>query len=304
MRITLSDFEDGRSVCRSRLSAVDPNGQAALLLSGGIDSVTVLFSMLSTGRKPDCFTFAMDGNDSADLRSSVSLCRKFGLKHHVVRIPALLESILEDTRWTIAKIDWTRTTDIKKTIVQCVHPFRHVGPVLPPLTLCGLGGDSFYLTRRQERMAARDLGDAAVSKWRRSFASDPDYSDFHIMDTCRRAHGKTIIDFYDDPGWTAWIRRFPLSATHRPIEKYASVGLWPDYWSQGKFLRQQSSFQVNSGLRDRHDLLLKGTPHKAIIALYRQMARDLGVRIGGNLPRRDPDGRLLDDRGYVIGEPS
>ena len=44
------------------------NGKVGLLLSGGLDSLSVLLSCLDIGIEPTCYTFYLEGNESEDLK--------------------------------------------------------------------------------------------------------------------------------------------------------------------------------------------------------------------------------------------
>lgn len=293
-----------------RAAELDPERQADVLLSGGVDSTTVLFAMLESGRRPRCVTFHVEGIESEDLRAARAITHTFSLEHLVVPVPVDLDTLIRDVGIVIGLIDWSTTDKIRKTVVQCCHPFLYVYPKLAPLALCGLAADDFYLTNRSDAIAIHRDGETAASAWRRSRSPDPDAADFHIIDIGRRHYGKTVIDFYDWRWFAAWIQQFPISQTHHPRQKWASVGIFEDYWRRGNFYRENSPFQVNSGLRTAHDALLDSPANwvgaKQVLGIYRAMAERQGLlgRLGTNLPRRDSKDRLIDDLGRVYGAPT
>jgi len=309
VKISESDYRYAREMFQWRIETLDPDRKAELMLSGGVDSATVLFTMLESGRRPHCLTFQVGERESNDVRVAAAMCRCFKLEHTIVKIPQSEWELFRDVSEVISRVDWTTTNRIKKTIVQCVHPFLYLYPAMKGnLALCGLGGDSFYLTRRKEQEALAKFGDDYVSAWRRSYSADPDYSDYHIMALASQ-YQKTMRDFYDFMEMAEWIQRFTVRATHYPREKQASAGVYKDYWKQGHWYRPADRFQIGSGLRQYHELLLSSPTcnpdgSKAVIRIYNRIAREQGAVFGSNLPPRDSHGRLLDDKGQVYMSPA
>lgn len=80
---------------RSRLQADVP---LAVALSGGIDSSVIAAEAVRQGTRPDGFTVIAEG-DETDLPYAVSMARRHGLAHEVVRMPAIapVERVLQAT---------------------------------------------------------------------------------------------------------------------------------------------------------------------------------------------------------------
>jgi hypothetical protein len=286
MMITPSDLAVAKQVLlrRARL-LVEQHGVPDLMLSGGVDSATILFALLDQGIKPRCITFQLGDYVSPDVAVASAICAHFGVEHEIVRVPRDPDLLIDDVTWTLRAVRWEVAPRIKKTIVQCVHPMRHAYPVAGRFVLFGLTGDQFFRTSAQEIRNDHRYGWAAMSHNRQSDCHQPEYSDFHIMDVGRRLFTRTVEDFYDFDAWGAWIQQFPTPVTNRPIQKYPVVAAFEEYWRQGRWYRPNSPYQINSGLREYHDTLLTHPRFadlgaKGVIAVYNKLAADLGIAAG------------------------
>ena len=56
------------------------DNSVGVLLSAGVDSQSVLFSLLSVGNKPVVYSFTLDNHESKDYLKAKEVARKFNLK--------------------------------------------------------------------------------------------------------------------------------------------------------------------------------------------------------------------------------
>ena len=275
-RFSTTDAIKFRVICKKRIMEIDGDGEAALALSGGTDSITVLFSMLDCGIKPHCYTFYMDGIISQDLKSSRKLSKDFNLELTEVPIASDPDSIYEDIKAVIPHCE-----KIKKTIIQCMIPWKYVYHAMSEKTIItGIGGDDLFGTQRKVQVAYHKMGDYGVAKWRKCYSDDLDFSAGNIAQY-GKVYGKENIDFYNTPMIFDYINQFSLGAINKPFMKAASVMAFDDYYKKGAYYRDQTehSYQINSRLRDLHDMLLESKynlgGHKAIIGLYNDIAKEM-----------------------------
>lgn len=275
-RFSIDDAVKFRNICKERIMEIDSDGKAALALSGGTDSVTVLFAMLDLGIKPHCYTFYMDGIISRDLLSARKLAKDFGLELTEVPIPSDTDSIYADIKAVIPYCE-----KIKKTIIQCMIPWKYIYPAMTEDTIItGIGGDDLYGTQRKVQVAFHSVGDAGIAKWRHCYSDDLDFSAGNIA-RYGKVFGKTNIDFYNTNTIFDFINTFSLGAINKPVMKASSIMAFDDYYKKGAYYRDQTehSYQINSRLRDLHDMLLKSkynkNGYKAIIGLYNEIAREV-----------------------------
>lgn len=247
-----NELQKFRDLMIQKVEESDPDRNAELALSGGTDSVTVLFAMLASGRKPRCITFTVENCQSEDLQASRGICEHFGLEHEVVTIPWDLQKCLSDVRRLIPHCH-----KIKKTIVQCMHPWLYIYPAMKSdVMLCGLGGDDHYCMQRKVNVLLNQKGEEAVKAagWRNVMSKDLNFSVANII-RFGYQFGKTLVDVYDDQRIQDWFQQFPIRSLHKPIEKAPSIYAFKDYYSQGPFRRLHMSYQ-HYGLKDLHQALM------------------------------------------------
>lgn len=280
-----------RTLLIERVEREDPDKTAELALSGGIDSATALFAMLESGRRPKCFTFYIDGSPSDDLLSSRAICKHFGLELREVKIEWNVEKLFHDLKTRILPAVHNPR---KPTIVQCLHPWFYMYPVMESdIAFCGLGAEVQYcaLGRMQKMLntAAAAAKRNGMSKeqaqkeadkvlwsegWRgTSWENDLNESSGNIM-RLGRTMGKRLIDIYSgDQNIIDWFCQFSAFDLNKPFPKAASVMAFFDYFNAGNFLRKPSYYQINSGLQALHEALLDDPrfntrESKAVVSVY------------------------------------
>ena len=272
-----SDARILRDIYNRRANEIDPNGDAVIALSGGTDSISLLFAEIENGRKPDCFTFYMDGIISEDLKASRHACNYFGLKLHEVAIPTDIDIMYADIKRVLPYCEY-----VKKTIIQCMIPWLYIYPQMGEkhLILNGLGGDDYFGTQRKVAVAYHNGGDEACKPYRKWYGHDLNFSEANIIRFARQ-YGKENIDFYGSQEIEDFLLQYTYKAINSPFMKYASVAAYRDFYDREPFYRDltEHSYQINSKLKGCHDRLLLSKyntkRHKSIIGLYNEIARSV-----------------------------
>lgn len=262
------DYRELRELMIDRVRSIPRPFELAL--SGGTDSTTVLFACLAAGIKPRCLTFRLSAVDSGDCRASRFIAKHFGLDLEVVEVPSAPEAMIRDIK-AVAP----HAHVLKKTIIQCLIPWLYIYPAMETETIVtGLGGDDLYCNQRKVQVALNTQGEEAIREWRKTYSDDLRFSNANII-RFGKQYGKECIDAYHWKPIVDWFAKHPAKSLNRPYEKHPSIEAFRDYYGQAPFRRAHSSYQVNSGLRDFHDGLLKSQHNtrrrKAVIALYRDI---------------------------------
>ncbi len=251
-----------------------------------MDSVTILFAMLESGRKPRCYTFYCKGYPSEDLISSQKLCAHFGVEHIPVPVPIDHDRIVADVRVLIAK---HQASKIKKTIIQCMHPWLYLCPAMlkrgEDHVFTGFAAGNYYNLSRRDQKALRELGEEEFTKrgWRHHYFDHLEFVDGNCAYLSKHTYGIQMDDVYACDPIAEWFRSYTIDDSHRAedgsrLQKASAIYAFEDYYNQGEFYRRGASYQVNSKLREFHDGLLwnerynPGGKWKHIIAIYNAIA--------------------------------
>lgn len=120
-----------------------PEDEVAVLLSGGIDSISVALTAHRMGKKVTAYTFHLEGQESYDSKKANQVAKTFGWDIVDVAVPK-----------TGLVPAWKRLANKygcrKKTHFECIYPFLFVLPLIKEKkVLTGWGADGWYgLSRR------------------------------------------------------------------------------------------------------------------------------------------------------------
>ena len=114
-----------------------PDSEIAVLLSGGVDSVTVGLAAESAGKEVHAYSFYLNGAPSYDFIKAAEVAHKRNWNFTPIVVPT--ENLIED---------WHRLVELtcrKKTHFECVFPFLYVYPEIEEnYVLTGWGADGYF----------------------------------------------------------------------------------------------------------------------------------------------------------------
>ena len=115
-----------------------PTDTVGILLSGGVDSLSLGFAAHRLGKKITAYTFHLEGDKSYDAYKAEEVSKEFGWKCETVVVPTT--NLREDF------LRLVRTYDCrKKTHFECTFPFLYVFPhIKESYLLSGIGADGYY----------------------------------------------------------------------------------------------------------------------------------------------------------------
>ena len=114
-----------------------PDSEVAVLLSGGVDSVTVGLAAESADKEVHAYSFYLNGAPSYDFIKAAEVAHKRNWNFTPIVVPT--ENLIED---------WHRLVELKcrkKTHFECVFPFLYVYPKIEEkYVLTGWGADGYF----------------------------------------------------------------------------------------------------------------------------------------------------------------
>lgn len=115
-----------------------PEDEVAVLLSGGIDSISVALTAHRMGKKVTAYTFHLEGQESYDSKKANQVAKTFGWDIVDVAVP---KTGLVPAWKRLAYKYGCR----KKTHFECIYPFLFVLPLIKEKkVLTGWGADGWY----------------------------------------------------------------------------------------------------------------------------------------------------------------
>jgi len=225
---------------------------APVMLSGGVDSATILAGLLELGKTPDVITFQLGEYQSPDVIVAKSMCETLKLPHCIVKIPQSDETLKSDIKRLVNIIGTT-----KRLHVQCAHPFLYVCPTILDLgyheVLAGFALDHICGMGRYGEQCARDNTPRAFTELRIRGIEDMTQTSTDTIPKLCASYGIKILDPYRvNKDFISWGVLLSWDEMHKPFQKAIAVKAFPDFWKKGKWYRKHASYQIVSGIRDWH----------------------------------------------------
>ncbi len=202
--------------------------EVAVLLSGGLDSVTIAIAAEKVGKKIHAYTFCLEGYASRDLKKAGAITAHFGWPLTVVKVPTAQAA---DDFLRLAVTHRCK----KKTQFEVTLPLLYLlGAIKEREVLTGFNADDYYGNDRETIFRQRRLIERRVSRAKRKEAfdaerrakfealvSDPDCGDTWCFAQRVAADcGKRLLDPYLDERVRDYFLHFDhqqLSAPTKPL---------------------------------------------------------------------------------------
>lgn len=134
------DFHDSfiNVICKYKDTYKDKS--FAVLCSGGLDSLALLFACIEVGLPVHAYTFTLDDRVSTDCKLATIVCNDLNVEHTVVKVPTT-ESLIVNDMITLAK-DFKCLT---KTDFECSFPMLHLyQAITEDIILSGHFSDDYF----------------------------------------------------------------------------------------------------------------------------------------------------------------
>lgn len=252
---------------KSKITSED----VAVFLSGGMDSTCCLLSCIDLGLNITAYSFYLEGHISQDICASREITKKLGIKLNEVIVPYSSYKLQEDVFKIIKEYKTA-----KKTAVQCIHPFIYIMPTVKEKDIIsGLYADDLYGTSRKGNIIGR-RSKKEFDEYRRKQLAQKDYSCVYIKE-CARKYGKNLITPFVGGFTEEYLMSLDWKEMNGKRPKMIAVKAFEDYYMKNAWYRKNSNLQVNSGIREYHDLLLN-TPmnkrkNKSVTGIYNDILK-------------------------------
>jgi asparagine synthetase B (glutamine-hydrolysing) len=126
------------SILVHQIDMMSHEEHVAVLLSGGVDSVSVAFAAHRLGKKITAYTFHLDGQPTYDSQKAVDIAKIMGWDYRVVVVPT--DNVEQDFIRLAKDVHCE-----KKTHFECCFPFLYVYPQIKEHeVLSGWAADGYY----------------------------------------------------------------------------------------------------------------------------------------------------------------
>lgn len=245
----------------------------AILYSGGFESFSCLCLCLELGIKPHLYTFYLEGIESYDIRKARLDAQVFHVPLTEVKIPNDYVRLKEDVFWLIEALKTTR-----KTVIQCTYPLLYALPEI----------DEEYVIIGLERGRPWGLNQKGTTAGYRGLEAFNEYRNFAIEEQKRNSihyivnminENHICVRPYDDDDVNDWFMARTYKELNSPHAKQPILDEFAKEHKACVLTLKHASYQVESGLREFHNLLLDDAElnpnhqYKSVVGVYNHIQK-------------------------------
>lgn len=230
------------------ISKLSKDDEVAVLLSGGVDSISVAFAAHRLGKKVTGYTFHLKDRPSYDSTKAVQVCRNMGWNCVDTEVPT--DNLHDDFL--------TLTNDIKcvkKTHYECCFPFLYIYPnIREQEVLAGLGADGYYGVSKKACIHYK-TPKSKFDEYRNQHYLPQNLGGKQWHTRVAEKFGKTYLTPYVDDDIRDYFFQFDWFEINKPFEKHHVVTSFPEFKQIGK-VNKHTSLQLCAGVDVAFEALL------------------------------------------------
>lgn len=267
-RYTREDCETFRMLCTGNAARIATDGRPVILmLSGGMDSLTILYAFIAADAKIECVNFDFEGITSEDTPSAQRVCESEGIPLKRLTIP---EPTWDDIRQSAR--DCLRYFDrVRRVKCESSYAFRYVAERLPDtcIVLHGNNGDSLFGYHKSQAVEAARLGDAHPDVIKRRYGEQVK-TEFRLLGEKGQ---RTQVGFYFDKDICDFCMRFTANALNWKFPKSMMYYAFEDYHKKNGSYRKPRSYIKAGGEDSMFERKSKQLGYASALEMFKEAAR-------------------------------
>lgn len=223
------------------LHAMSCEDRVAVLLSGGVDSVSVAFAAHRLGKKITAYTFHLDGQPSYDSQKAEDIAKHMGWDVCTVVVP--IDNIERDFI-RLAKEVYCE----KKTHFECCFPFLYVYPQIKEHeVLSGWAADGYYGVSKKANIHYKHTKEKFDEFRKEYFMQNNRAGYVWHKRIAEEIHKKRFIAPYLDPAVASFFMNKDWYELNQPFQKHHVVEAFPEFEQIGG-VKKHINLQLGSGI--------------------------------------------------------
>ena len=198
--------------------------EVAVLLSGGVDSVSVAFAAHRLSKKITGYTFHLKDQLSYDSNKALSICNDMGWDCKVVEIPTDYETF-EDSFGSLVYYYGCK----KKTHFECCYPFLFVYPQIEQReVLSGWAADGYYGVSKRAHLHFKSPK-SKFDEFRDSYFKDENRAGYNWHNNIAVEYEKKFITPYLNSEVSDYFYAMDWFELNQPYQKHHVVEAFPEF---------------------------------------------------------------------------
>ena len=247
-----------------------PDNEVAVLLSSGIDSASVLFSLLEAGKKVTAYTFCLDDRVSTDLKYAEITAKEFGVPLVKIILPTNIDILKKDL------IDLICYGAKSKTDFECGWPMIYAFKLIKENNIfSGLGADAHFCISKKGIIHFKNK----IDEFRNNLRYKESYAQKHIHKNLSKIYSKNCINPYLLEEMFELFIGTTWEQVNRPHLKQPIRDSFPKEFSRIKIFSPQNLQCGDSGISKHFEKLLNTElnikKHKSVVGIYNHLVKSL-----------------------------
>lgn len=215
--------------------------ECAILLSGGVDSISVAFAAERLDKTISAYSFQLAGKPSYDFAKSKEISQMFGWKFIGIEIP--VEHLVDDFHRLV------EFGCIRKTHFECAYPFLYVYPQIEEhYVLSGWGADGYYgISRKAIQHHQVKTSKVRFDAFRDAYYQPDECAGYKYQQQFADEYGKTLVSPYLAAAIRDYFYKMDWNEINRPYEKHHIRNAFGEFAMVGK-VNKHSNLQLNGGI--------------------------------------------------------
>jgi asparagine synthetase B (glutamine-hydrolysing) len=236
-------------IIESIIELMAPDKEVAVLMSGGVDSLTCAFSAMRLGKKVHTYTMKVNGIDSEDSIASREAARIYGWEHTEIDVP--VDNIKRDFLRLINDYKCK-----KKTQVECTFPFLYVYPkIKQKYVLSGIAADGHYGLSKKAMIHYRYPKSKFDAYRKEYFESDNPAGILQQYQLAQENDKEIIAPYLYEHIYAEMITK-DWDFFNKPSQKIGIINLYPEFKRLPKN-RKHANLQLVAGIPKYFEELLE-----------------------------------------------
>ena len=163
-----------------------PDNEIAVLLSGGVDSLSVACAAHRLGKKVSAYTFHLDGDPSYDANKAEEASKKFGWNFDLTIVPT--DKLVEDFKTLATKYDCRKKTQFENTFA-----YMYMFPKIKEKHVAmGMGVDIWYGSSKKVALHYKEPK-SKFDAWRKAYFDQDTPPDLMTLKALSKEFNKTLV---------------------------------------------------------------------------------------------------------------
>ena len=227
-----------------------PTDDVGILLSGGVDSLSLAFAAERAGKTVHAYTFHLEGDKSYDAYKAEEASKIFGWDCTTVVVP---KGNLRRDFVLLAKEYDCR----KKTHFECTFPFLYVFPqIKEKYILSGIGADGYYGVSKKAVLHFKEPKDK-FDEFRRAYFMPHNVTGFRQIEQLANDRDMTLVHpyiYHDDV--RNFFFKYDWYELNTPKQKQIVRDAFIDEFSRLKPVKDHINLQLGSNIDHLFETLL------------------------------------------------